>query len=196
MGLRALTGFGFLLLILALGGLALAGRREAGELRAELERSQARLAKLEKVPCAAAPELGDRMNVLARRFSAVWFAGKSGNKELAKYELHEMEEVIESIQLLRPIENGVNVAEVLEGVAHSQLEKLEEAVESGDAARFEAAYKDTIVACNSCHRSAAHAFIQITTPSASPVPNRVWRPTDTEVKPVSVSGSADDRVGK
>ena len=141
-------------------------------------------------PCAASARLGDRMNTIARRFSAVWYAGKSGNVELAEYELHELEEVIEDIELLRPVENGVDIYNVLVGVANSQLHDLEVAIKSGDQVAFDEAYEATIEACNSCHRSADHAFIVITKPGAPPVHNRAFHPVDTSV-PVPVQAAAD-----
>jgi len=163
-------------------------RRDVQALRAELAQSQERLGEVEKAPCPGTPQLGDRMNVLARRFAAVWFAAKNGNRDLVRYELHEMEEVIESIELLRPIENGVDVAAVLDAVAHTQVKAMREAVDAKDPERFEAAYADTIDTCNACHYSADHPFIRITTPSASPVPNRVWSPRENVPRTVLVRG--------
>jgi len=163
---------------------------EIRALRLELEQSRESLRKVEKEPCAATPPLGERMNVLARRLAAVWYAGTNGNKALAKYELHEMEEMIESIELLHPIENGVNVANVLEAVAETQLCALGAAVESGDQARFRNAYADTMEACNACHASAGRPFVRIAMPSAPPVPNRLWTPPEEPPRAVIVSDEA------
>lgn len=52
------------------------------------------------------------------------------------------------------------------------------------------AYKDTIAACNASHKSAGHGFIRFTTPSASPVPNRVWHLGEGMPKVVLVSGGS------
>ena len=87
-------------------------------------------------PCATSPRLGDRMNTIARRFAGIWYAGKSENVELAEYELHEIEEDIEDIELLRPIENGVDVFNVFQGVANSQFHDLRAALSGGRSGRF------------------------------------------------------------
>jgi len=187
---------GLVLSVVAVVGAAVAwsqireARREVRALRSELAKSEEHLGEVEKAPCPGTPQLGDRMNALARRFAAVWFAARNGNRDLVRYELHEMEEVIESIELLRPIEGGVDVATVLDSVAHTQVRAMREAVDAKDAERFEAAYADTIETCNACHSSADHPFIRISTPTASPVPNRVWSPRENTPRVVLVRGSA------
>ena len=127
------------------------------------------------------------MNTIARRFAGAWYAGKSGNVELAEYELHELEEVIEDIELLRPIENGVDVYNVLQGVADTQIRDLRVALKSGDPAAFDKAYDDTMETCNACHHSAGHAFIVITRPVAPPVHNRAFHVSETSIE-ASVAG--------
>ena len=159
-----------------------------GEMR-EL-RAETAFAKGKAPPCAASARLGDRMNTIARRFAGVWYAGKSGNVELAEYEIHELEEVIEDIELLRPIENGVDVFSVLQGVANSQLHDLRAALRADDPAAFDLAYETTMAACNSCHNSAGHPFIVITKPNAPPVHNRAFHPVETSVK-VPVQAAVD-----
>lgn len=167
-----------LMLTIAAGGLALTAAQRVEAMQKQLEAQDA--------PQAAAPAemhdeqpepefgFGERMNSLARRFSGLWFAAKAGNTELAEYELHEMEEVIESLRALNKVENGVNISGVLQAMENTQLKALDEAVESGDFAQFEAAYRETMKACNSCHTSSAHAFIHIRVPLEQPVANRVY----------------------
>lgn len=183
-----MAALGLGLLGCALGALAFAKARDT---QAEVAHAHGDIQMLcahagTHEPCIAAPELGDRMNTLARRFSAVWYAGRNGNKELAKYELHEMEEIIESVELLRPMENGVDVASVLAAVNETQLAAVEKAVEAGDVPAFEAAYKATMEACNACHVQSAHPFIRITIPEAPPVRNRLFT---AEAHATLVSGS-------
>lgn len=122
-------------------------------------------------------EVGDEMNKIARRMAAVWFAGQAENRELALYELHEIGEVIEKISDANPVENGVHLAGVLEAIEGTQLAALKTAIESGDRSEFELRYRDTVHACNECHRIVDHAFIRIDIPTAPPVSNRRWNYT-------------------
>ena len=162
---------------------AVSARNHVSEVRAEYE------ADLD-VPMAAAPAeapefpeeehghgaLGEKMNSFARRFAGLWYAGRSGNTALAQYELAEMHEVIEDVQELNKIENGVNLNGVLDALRNTQLKELGAAIQSKDPARFEVAYRDTMKMCNACHTSAAHEFIRIGIPERKPVANRIYEP--------------------
>ena len=140
---------------------------------------------------AAAPAFtfGDRMNSFARRFAGLWFSVHAGNTELAKYELHEMHEVIEGIEELNKVENGVNINGVLQALENTNLKAMNEAVASNDLIAFEKAYRDTVKACNSCHTSAAHAFIQIKVPEHPPIVNRNYGPLTGQLQAIKVSRS-------
>ena len=118
------------------------------------------------------------MNSFARRFAGLWYAGRSGNTALAEYELDEMHEVIEGVEALNKIENGVNLNGVLDALRNTQLKELDAAIKSKDTARFEAAYRETMKMCNECHRSSAHEFIRIGIPERKPVANRIYEPAE------------------
>ncbi len=115
--------------------------------------------------------LGESMNELTMRFSAVWFAGKAGNAEMVDYQIHEIEEMVDELRPAAPQENGVDVVERLDADILSGLEDVEEAVESSDPEAFEASYRSVMKSCGSCHHSTGHGFIKPKIPDYNPYPN-------------------------
>ncbi|MFQ5504429.1 MAG: hypothetical protein ACE5F1_06475 [Planctomycetota bacterium] len=118
--------------------------------------------------------LGEKMNSIARRFAALWYANQYENWALVEYEIHEIGEILEDIEKMHPIENGVNVAGVLEGVYNSNFGALRKRLEDRDKSGFEADYRQTMEACNKCHAQTKHEFIHIKVPAEPPVHNRSW----------------------
>ncbi|MHC4955270.1 MAG: hypothetical protein ACYTGZ_15560 [Planctomycetota bacterium] len=200
---RLISGLSMALAVMAgIAATVAVGRADAAN--QELDALRAQEAPMASAPAErveeqkASPEgpgFGERMNSFARRFAGLWYAGRSGNFELAKYELHEMEEVIEGIEPLQKVENGVNINGVLAALENTQLKAMEEAVEAKDKVAFEKAYRETMKACNACHTSSAHEFIRIGIPVRKPVVNRDYEPiaADTAPEVVKVSdGSSND----
>jgi len=191
---RVITTFS-LILTMAAGLVAMTAVQRVEAIQGDmLDRDMRMAAAPAELPVAKeAPafSFGDRMNSFARRFSGLWFAARSGNTDLAKYELHEMHEVIEGLEELNKVENGVNINGVLQALENTQLKALDEAIKSGDVAAFELAYRETIKACNSCHTSAAHAFIRIRVPQQPPVMNRLYTPVVEVPQAIKVSNSSD-----
>lgn len=168
--MAAMGGFGIGGAVAAVVSLMLAGV----VLHDGMRSPEARLQAAPAVAAAPVPELGEQMNSMARRFAMLWFAGQHGNRDLARYELHEMEEIIEGIAAVPRQKNGVDVPALVTVLGKSHLPQLEAAVDSGDQGRFEQAYRATMAACNSCHTAAGYGFIQIQIPTAPPVTNRAW----------------------
>lgn len=131
-----------------------------------------RLAALE----AAAPGVGDVMSNVQLHFAKLYFAAESGNWDLAKFELHEIEENLEKSVRLRPEENGVRLDNIFEAFKETEFEAMNQAAASKDKISFNRAYNDSIAVCNSCHTATRRHFIVITLPTAPPVTNQLWKP--------------------
>ena len=115
--------------------------------------------------------LGNEMYHIARRISAVWYAGKAGNAEMVDYQLHEIEEAAETIEEAQIVEHGVAVGPEFQKTVASRFEEMETAVKKGDMAAFEKLYTDTLAGCNACHARTDHGFIVIERPTRNPYPN-------------------------
>jgi len=120
------------------------------------------------------PGLGEFMTTMQLHMGKVWFAGKSSNWDLARYEIDELREAMEAAQSLHATKNGVDISNVLVSVLQTQISQLSEAVNRMNQSDFTHAYEDALSACNGCHEASGHRFIKITRPIAPPVPNQQW----------------------
>ncbi|RAL22337.1 hypothetical protein DL240_10840 [Lujinxingia litoralis] len=125
--------------------------------------------------------LGAHMYEIGRRYAAVWYAGKAGNAAMVDYQIHEIEEVIEELRAVRPVEEGVDVVDFFERGVLPGLERLEEAVDAGDQAIFEREYAAVFAQCNACHTATKHGFITVGRPEYNPYPNLKMGPKIGEV---------------
>jgi hypothetical protein len=117
------------------------------------------------------------MTTIQLHAAKLWFAAKAGNWELAAYELHELEETMESVKKLNVEKNSVKISSVMDAVLQTQIAELEKSVERKSQTEFQKFYDETLSACNGCHMQAGYKFIRIVRPSAPPVVNQRWEPS-------------------
>lgn len=141
-----------------------------------LESMEERLQKLEKLE----PDLGDSMRELQMEMAKLWYAKKFHNDPLARYELKEIKETVDMVEILRPVVKGVNVAGVLDAMKNTQIAGMEKAMLEDDPQAFLRQYRLTLRTCNQCHRTTGVGFNRITIPLDSPVPNQDWTPDKEE----------------
>lgn len=120
------------------------------------------------------PGLGEYMTTIQLHVGKLWFAATASNWELAAYELDELKETMESAEKLRAVKNGVHIASVLDSVVQTQIAELSNSIARKNLNDFEKAYDETRSACNGCHESSGHKFIQIVRPATPPVTNQRW----------------------
>ena len=123
---------------------------------------------------AAAPGVGELMSGVHLHFAKLHYAAKAGNWKLADSEVDEIQENLDKAALLRPEENGVKLAGVIESLKQTQLAGMKKASAQGERSLFSKSYDETMSACNSCHRTTGRPFIVITEPTAPPVANQQW----------------------
>ena len=109
------------------------------------------------------PGLGSVMMEYSHRFYIVYYAARSGNWDLAKYELHEMLEAQEVGEATRPA-----YAPALKSFEDTYLSKIEESVKAKEWKRFGIAYKKAVVGCNTCHTATGHEYIRYKLPATPP----------------------------
>jgi hypothetical protein len=98
--------------------------------------------------------------------------GEARNWDLARFECGEVEEHLRTAAVLRPEERGVGLAGIIDAFKQTQLAELKDAIDVKDRTLFRAAYQQSILMCNSCHRASGRPFITIMMPTNSPVPNQ------------------------
>jgi hypothetical protein len=144
----------------------------AAVLQESLKRLQAEVAAAKDL----APGLGEYMTTIQLHAAKLWFAAKTGNWELANYELHELEETMETVIKLNVEKNGVKISEVMDAVLKTQILQLDDSIKAKNQSRFQKSYDETLSACNGCHGESGHKFIRIVRPTAPPVTNQGWKP--------------------
>jgi len=122
--------------------------------------------------------LADVMVELSRRYSAIWFAGQTGNAPMIEYQIHEIEELYQEVEAASPTENGVDVASRLKADIVAPLEGLASAAEESDLSAFEGRYDAIMTNCESCHADTGHDFINVKQPEYNPYPNLDMVPRD------------------
>lgn len=141
-------------------------------LQESLRRLQAELATAKE----QAPGLGEYMTTIQLHTGKLWFAAKARNWELAAYEIHELEETMETVKKLDVEKNGVKISNVMDAVLQTQIAQLEKSIKQKNQTEFQKSYDETLSACNGCHTESGHKFIQIVRPTATPVTNQKWEP--------------------
>jgi hypothetical protein len=122
------------------------------------------------------PGLHSLMQQVQLRHAQLWFAGEAGNWELADYQVHELEELLEQIRDLHPEYDGRSVAELLEQLLQPAVERVESAIDARQPAAFAAAFDDMTAQCNACHTATDRRAIVIQRPTTRPLDNLRYEP--------------------
>lgn len=109
------------------------------------------------------PGLGTVMIEYATRFWSMYYAAKSGNWDLAEYQMKEQLEIQEVGEITRPAR-----APLLKSFESAFLVPLNNTINAKDFNAFQTAYNTTIDGCNGCHTAAGFGFIKYALPSSPP----------------------------
>jgi hypothetical protein len=116
-------------------------------------------------------ELGMVMYEISKRFAHLWYAGEAGNGELAKYQVHEIEEIIEDLEKAGVTESKIVVGPEFAKTVLPHLEEAEKAALGGNTEEFRKAYNAAMTSCNSCHVQTGHPYLLIDIPTHNPYVN-------------------------
>ncbi len=153
-------------------------RRETGAMRVELTGMRDSLMLLHRVADSLKqqqPGLGEYMSTMQLHAAKLWCAARESNWKLAGYELDELDETMGAAEGLHARKDNVDVSSVLESVRRTQLPVIGASLKMRNARAFDDAYRQTLAACNGCHRPAGYGFIRIIIPTGAPVTNQQWR---------------------
>lgn len=117
------------------------------------------------------PGLSTYMMEAAQRFGIMWFAAQQNNWDFAAFEGREAEGVLQH----GAVRSNASRQQGISAYNTNFLEPLIQAAQSGDQARFQAAYTAAIQGCNSCHGAQNYgainkpfSFVKIQVPKNSP----------------------------
>jgi hypothetical protein len=122
------------------------------------------------------PGLGEFMIAGQMHHAKLWFAGSSGNWDLAAYELDELKEGFDDAARLHPEHKGIPVGAMIPQNLGSPLAELGKVIDSKKLDDFKLSFDRLSAACNTCHAGAAHEFIRIVRPTQPPATNQIYTP--------------------
>jgi hypothetical protein len=122
------------------------------------------------------PDLADVMGAAQLRHFKLWFAGRSQNWELARYEIEQIRNSFEAAANDYPKSGDADIAGLIKTDGYPALDAVKSAVEARSNAKFAAEFDKLTQACNGCHRATHFGFIQIQVPTASPFSNQSFVP--------------------
>ncbi|MBI5607563.1 MAG: hypothetical protein HY902_01630 [Deltaproteobacteria bacterium] len=110
-----------------------------------------------------APRYGQAMHEIGRRFEVLGRAAAAGRYELARYELDELNEVVEHDL---PRAQAPQVGDLVGAAASLRdmrlaLGRLDADLKHPEPGQVRSSFALTAKACNACHASLAHGFIEI-----------------------------------
>jgi hypothetical protein len=163
-------------------GLLLVGGSEAlfGPLVLQADAQEATAAKRTDVddarpgsgtPAERLPDQAHAMADVGYHFANLWFAAEKQNWPLAIYCLGETRSHLKWAVRIQPVRrnkagNEVDLKGILEAVDNTLLAEVDRAVTNKDAARFQAAYRQTLAGCYACHVACEKPFLRLQVPQA------------------------------
>jgi len=122
------------------------------------------------------PGLGEIMTLQQMRHLKLWFAGRSGNWDLADYELDELKEGFEDIGTYFPTKDGVPTGPMAAAIVEKEVAELDKAIKAKNAKGFVAAFDRLTASCNACHQASKKEFIVVQRPTGNPYANQSFAP--------------------
>ena len=120
------------------------------------------------------PETAVLMAQVQTQHAKLYYAGRAKNWELAAYSLHEINEALQAVQTFNDQfeDFPTPLSELVPSLVGPPLGEIHAAIRAGDAARFDTGFKSLTAACNVCHATLRHGFIQVVTPKGGEFTNQ------------------------
>ncbi len=120
------------------------------------------------------PGFGEFMSSIQVHHEKLWFAGINQNWKLADFEITEIKESLEDIQIYctdRPETKSISMID-------SPLDSINHAIEQKDLPSFKNSFITLTNTCNNCHRATEHGFNIIRIPTTPPFSNQEFSPSE------------------
>lgn len=146
-----------------------------GQLKAEMKGQWAERKSFE---LNHGPDIIAVMSQVQHHFADLHFAAQAGNWGLAEHKIDEVEAALNRAPLVLPVENNINLAELITTMARSSLTDMRTAAKAGNAADFTKAFNATVSSCNACHMQTDHPDIQLGIPTAPGSTSLLFEPRE------------------
>src|ERR1700760_791095 len=139
-------------------------RQDDAALQAKIDSLQKRLDDTYK------PGLGEFMSGIQVHHAKLWFAGTAGNWKLADFEIGEIKEALDDINIYCTERPEVSLLPMI----RPGVDSVGGAVSRGNLPEFRTAFALLTTTCNNCHRATKHEFNVIKVPDTPPFTNQVF----------------------
>lgn len=109
---------------------------------------------------AGEPDMIATMGQMQLFLHKISLSVEAGNRELADFYAHELEETIEAAESIEEY-HDIPVGELTAAMLTPGFEAFEAALDGDDAGQVESRMGDLIEACNACHQATGYEFIRI-----------------------------------
>jgi hypothetical protein len=124
----------------------------------------------QRIAHAYSPGVGEFMLAIQMHHAKLWFAGKNENWELANFEMEEIQESLDDIQIYCADSPSIKPLPMI----FPPLDSIRIAITQKNIETFKKSFQLLTNTCNSCHRAANHAFNVIRIPDIPPVTNQFF----------------------
>jgi len=117
------------------------------------------------------PGLGEFMTAIQLHHAKLWFAGQNQNWPLADFEIHEIQESLDDIDVFckdRPEVKSI-------GMLKPAIDSVTNAIGQKNLQSFQHSFSLLTNTCNNCHKATDHGFNVVMLPTSPPVSNQDFR---------------------
>ncbi len=142
---------------------------KSSEANKQLQRQVDRLEK--QIQDTYTPGFGEFMGAIQTHHAKLWFAGINKNWQLADFEIHEINEVLEAIKKYQADRPETKYIEML----RPSMDSIAKAVNNKDSRLFKITYNQLTVSCNNCHRQTHFDFNYVKVPDEQIYSNQEFK---------------------
>jgi hypothetical protein len=138
---------------------------QASQMQSKIDSLQEQLDKTYK------PGLGEFMTGIQLHHAKLWFAGQDQNWPLADFEIHEIQESLDDIDLFckdRPEVKSI-------GMLKPAIDSVTNAIQQKNLQWFKNSFSALTNTCNNCHKATDHGFNVVIIPTSPPVSNQDFK---------------------
>jgi hypothetical protein len=118
------------------------------------------------------PGFGEFMSGIQTHHAKLWFAGKNRNWPLADFEVNEIKESLDQLQVFAADRPEIKSIPMI----MPAIDSITYAINQKDPLLFKNSFILLTNTCNNCHKATEHAFNVVTIPAGLPVVNQDFKP--------------------
>jgi hypothetical protein len=133
------------------------------------------------------PNQAKEMTDVAYHFANLWFAADKQNWPLADYYLRQTRAYLKLAVQAHPVRTlsdgtAVDLSAILDAVDKSSLAEVGKAIADKNTATFQAAYRQTLGSCYTCHAASEKPYLRLQIPTSPSASNINFDPNPTGPK--------------